>query len=82
MIGCEKTKFKTSGIKNLGSNWCFLASNSFSAKNTFAKFEMAFLARNCLLRKFTFWQENFTSIMLPSNESALLLKLLKGLARL
>jgi hypothetical protein len=45
MIGCEKTKLQTSGIK---ISWVklmlfgFSARNGFLAKSTFAKFEMAF----------------------------------------
>ena len=49
--------------------------SSFLARNA----EMAFLARYGFLRQFIFWQENFITIILLSNESALLLKVLKGM---
>jgi hypothetical protein len=52
----------------LGQKWLF-DKNCFSAKNTFVKFEVAF------------WPDNAFRLELPfSNESALLLNVLKGLA--
>ena len=68
MIDCEKTKLKNSGIKNLGSNLCFLAFRP----------EMAFGPKIFLQNlKWLNGQK-----WLLSNESALLLRVLKGLARL
>ena len=73
--------------------WLF-GRNYFSAKNTFVKSEvafwldMAFLPNliqktyNSSVRKFIFSQDNFIIICFLSNESAILLKVLEGLARL
>ena len=58
-----------------GQKWLF-------GQKYFCQIWNGFLARNGFLRQFIFWQENFIRIMLLSNESALLLKVLKGLARL
>jgi hypothetical protein len=73
-----------------------LARNGFLARNEFAKFEMAFWSEMALwpkmafcqiclkshTYKYFFSQDNFITIFLISNESAYLLKVLKGLARL
>ena len=55
MIRCKKTKFKTSGIKYIGSNWCFFA---FRPK-IFCQIWNGFLARNGFLPNLIFLQENF-----------------------
>ena len=37
IIDCKKTRLKISGIKDLGSNWCFLARNAFWDTSSFHK---------------------------------------------